>query len=167
MTWLVDELGFSRASRTAQCTKNSEIKVQQKKYQKWLVVYIFSSLHCICTKIKYTGLKEIGVLSKIKILTAQFHPRMFLHFFWRFQCPTVAGQAGAALLPPCLGISSSHSCNSLEDAGLGLFVPSGAERAYFRLCTMHFRLGCCAESIVLRSRLLPLQNSQWSKFFPV
>ena len=67
----------------------------------------------------------------------------------------------------CLGISSSHSCNSLEDAGLGLFVPSGAERAYFRLCTMHFRLGCCAESIVLRSRLLPLQNSQWSKFFPV
>ena len=39
----------------------------------------------------------------------------------------------------CLGISSSHSCNSLEDAGLGLFVPSGAERAYFRLCTMHFR----------------------------
>ena len=78
-----------------------------------------------------------------------------------------AGQAGAAPKPPCLGISSSHSCNSLEDAGLGLFVPSGAERAYFRLCTMHFRLGCCAESIVLRSRLLPLQNSQWSKFFPV
>ena len=38
----------------------------------------------------------------------------------------------------CLGISSSHSCNSLEDAGLGLFVPSGAERAYFRLpCTLH------------------------------
>ena len=49
-----------------------------------------------------------------------------------------AGQAGAAPQPPCLGISSSHSCNSLEDAGLGLFVPSGAERAYFRLpCTLH------------------------------
>ena len=57
-----------------------------------------------------------------------------------------AGQAGAAPQPPCLGISSSHSCNSLEDAGLGLFVPSGAERAYFRLCTMHFRLGCAESS---------------------
>ena len=56
------------------------------------------------------------------------------------------GQAGAAPQPPCLGISSSHSCNSLEDAGLGLFVPSGAERAYFRLCTMHFRLGCAESS---------------------
>ena len=31
-----------------------------------------------------------------------------------------------------------HGRRLLEDAGLGLFVPSGAERAYFRLpCTLH------------------------------
>ena len=47
-----------------------------------------------------------------------------------------------SLSPLCLGISSSHSCNTVDvskmPVGLGLFVPSGAERAYFRFCTQYY-----------------------------